>query len=82
MHCVKKKQKNNQVKEIYKKMTIKNNKMYILFSFIIMNIFFLKKIWCILVSYIIVKKNVNIIVKISNIGLKNMGYLNNFKTLF
>ena len=42
MHCVKKKQKNNQVKEIYKKMTIKNNKMYILFSFIIMNIF-LKK---------------------------------------
>jgi hypothetical protein len=56
MHCVKKKQKNNQVKEIYKKMTIKNNKMYILFSFIIMNIFFKKKIWCILVSYIIVKK--------------------------
>jgi hypothetical protein len=43
MHCVKKKQKNNQVKEIYKKMTIKNNKMYILFSFIIMNIFFKKK---------------------------------------
>jgi len=43
MHCVKKKQKNNQVKEIYKKMTIKNNTMYILFSFIIMNIFLKKK---------------------------------------
>jgi len=63
-------------------MTIKNKK-YIYFILIYYHEYFLKKlIWCILVSSIIVKKNVNIIVKVSNLGLKNMGYLNSFKTSF